>query len=144
MIKNYFKTAWRNLVKNKGYSLINIGGLAVGMTVAMLIGLWIYDEVSFDKYHKNYDRIAQVMQHNIYNGEIGTQTANPAEMAGEIRRVYGSDFKYVLQSSWNFDHTLTYGDKMFLKISQDGIEPRLTGFKRIGRIIFMNPTSTLL
>jgi len=115
MIKNYFKTAWRNLVKNKGYSLINIGGLAVGMTVAMLIGLWIYDELSFDKYHKNYDRIAQVVQHNMYNGEIGTQTANPAEMAGEIRRVYGSDFKYVLQSSWNFDHTLTYGDKMFLK-----------------------------
>jgi len=115
MIKNYFKTAWRNLAKNKGYSLINIGGLAVGMTVAMLIGLWIYDELSFDKYHRNYDRIAQVMQHNIYNGEIGTQTANPAEMAGEIRRVYGSDFKYVLQSSWNFDHTLTYGDKMFLK-----------------------------
>ncbi len=115
MIKNYFKTAWRNLVKNKGYSLINIGGLAVGMTVAMLIGLWIYDELSFDKYHKNYDRIAQVMQNQNFNGEIGTQTANPAEMAGEIRRVYGSDFKYVLQSSWNFDHTLTYGDKMFLK-----------------------------
>src|SRR6185436_8088668 len=115
MIKNYFKTAWRNLVKNKGYSLINIGGLAVGMTVAMLIGLWIYDELSFDKYHKNYDRVAQVMQNQNFNGEIGTQTANPAEMAGEIRRVYGSDFKYVLQSSWNFDHTLTYGDKMFLK-----------------------------
>jgi ABC-type antimicrobial peptide transport system permease subunit len=115
MIKNYFKTAWRNLVKNKGYSLINIGGLAVGMTVAMLIGLWIYDELSFDKYHKNYDHIAQVMQHNIYNGEVSTQTANPAEMAGEIRRIYGSDFKYVLQSSWNFEHTLTYGDKMFLK-----------------------------
>ena len=85
------------------------------MTVAMLIGLWIYDELSFDKYHKNYDSIAQVMQNQNFNGEIGTQTANPAEMAGEIRRVYGSDFKYVLQSSWNFDHTLTYGDKMFLK-----------------------------
>jgi putative ABC transport system permease protein len=115
MIKNYFKTAWRNLVKNKGYSFINIGGLAVGMTVAMLIGLWIHDELSFDKYHKNYDRIAQVMQSQTYNGEIGTQTANPAQMAGEIRRVYGSDFKYVLQSSWNFNQILTYGDKMFLK-----------------------------
>ena len=62
MIKNYFKTAWRNLVKNKGYSSINIGGLAVGMTVAMLIGLWIYDEVSFDKSFKNHKRIAQIMQ----------------------------------------------------------------------------------
>jgi putative ABC transport system permease protein len=39
MIKNYFKTAWRNLIKNKGYAVINIGGLAIGMAVAMLIGL---------------------------------------------------------------------------------------------------------
>ena len=61
MIKNYFKIAWRNLVKSKGYSAINIGGLAIGMAVAMLIGLWIYDELSFNKYHKNYDSIAQVM-----------------------------------------------------------------------------------
>ncbi len=115
MIKNYFKTAWRNLVKGKGYSLINIGGLGVGMAVAILIGLWIYDELEFDKYHDNYDRIAQVMQHQTYNGEIGTQTANPAVMAAEIRRVYGSDFKHVLQSSWNYDHVFAYGDKIILQ-----------------------------
>src|SRR6476646_5585954 len=102
MLKNYFKIAWRNLTKNKGYSAINIGGLAIGMAVAMIIGLWIWDELSYDKYHKNYDRIAQVMQHQTFNGEIGTQTANPAVMAPEIRRRFGSDFKYVLQSSWNF------------------------------------------
>ena len=66
MIKNYFKIALRNLGKNKASSFINIGGLAVGMAVAMLIGLWIYDEFSYDKYHKNYDRIARVMQHQTY------------------------------------------------------------------------------
>jgi hypothetical protein len=76
MLKNYFKTAWRNLIKNKFSSFINIGGLAIGMCVAILIGLWIADEVSFEKYHKNYDRIAQVMQHQNFNGEISTQTAN--------------------------------------------------------------------
>ena len=58
MIKNYIKVAWRNLVKSKGYSAINIGGLAVGMAVAMLLGLWVHDELTFDTYHKNYDRIA--------------------------------------------------------------------------------------
>jgi len=115
MIKNYFKTAWRNLIKSKGYSAINIGGLAIGMAVAMIIGLWIWDELSYDKYHKNYDRIAQVMQHQTFNGEVGTQTANPAVMAPEIRRRFGSDFKYVLQSSWNFQHTLTLGEKKLLK-----------------------------
>jgi tRNA(His) 5'-end guanylyltransferase len=77
MIKNYFKIAWRNLVRSKGYSAINIGGLAVGMAVAMLIGLWVYDELTFNKYHTNYDRIAQVMQHATFNGKVETQTANP-------------------------------------------------------------------
>jgi len=62
MIKNYLKVAWRNLSRNKVYSFINISGLAAGMAVAILIGLWIYDEVSYNKYHKNYDRIAQVIQ----------------------------------------------------------------------------------
>jgi putative ABC transport system permease protein len=115
MYKSYFRIAWRNLVKNKVYSFINIGGLAVGMGVAILIAMWVFDELSYDKYHANYHRIAQVMQHQTFNNEIGTQEANPAHMAEEIRHVYGSDFTYVLQASWNFNHTLTYGDKMFFK-----------------------------
>ncbi len=115
MLKNYLKIAWRNLFKSKTSSVINISGLAVGMAVAVLISLWIVDEVSFDKYHQNYDRIVQVMQHQTYNGQIGTQNANPAAMGPEIRSLYGNDFKYVLQSSWNFNHALTYGDKILLK-----------------------------
>jgi len=118
MIKNYFKIAWRNLVRSKGYSAINIGGLAVGMAVAMLIGLWVYDELTFNKYHTNYDRIAQVMQHATFNGKVETQTANPALMGPEIRNKYGSDFKYVVQASWTGGHLLTIGNK---HISQVGI-----------------------
>jgi ABC-type antimicrobial peptide transport system permease subunit len=125
MIKNYLKIAWRNLVKSKGYSAINIGGLAVGMAVAILIGLWIWDELSYNKYFKNYDRIAQVMQHQNFNGEIATQTANPAVMAETIRNKFGSDFKYVVQASWNFGHTLAYGEK---KLGKQGtfFEPEAT------------------
>src|SRR5687768_12252420 len=115
MIKNYLKIAWRNLVKSKGYSAINIGGLAVGMAVAMLIGLWVYDELSFDKFHKNYDRIAQVMQHANFNGKIETQVANPALMGPELRNKYGDNFKYVVQSSWTGGHLLTVGDKNLTK-----------------------------
>ncbi len=116
MIKNYFKIAWRNLIKSKGYSAINIGGLAVGMAVAMLIGLWVHDELTFNKYHKNYERIAQVMQHANFNGEIGTQTANPALMGPELRSKYGSDFKYVVQSSWTGGHLLSIGNKHITKV----------------------------
>jgi len=115
MIKSYFKIAWRNLLKNKIYSLINIGGLAVGMGVAILIALWVIDELTYDKYHSNYDRIAQVMQNQTWNGQIGTQEANPAALGEEIRNVYGSDFTHVLHASWNYNHTLTHGEKMFLK-----------------------------
>jgi putative ABC transport system permease protein len=70
MIKNYLKTAWRNLIKNKVHSFINIVGLSVGMAVAILIGLWIWDELSFDKSFKNYDHIAQVKQNVPNNGEV--------------------------------------------------------------------------
>ena len=85
MLRNYFKIALRNLVKNKVYSFINIGGLAVGMAVAMLIGLWIYDELSYDKYHQNYDRLAQVMQHQTFNGHKGTEHSIPMPLVTELR-----------------------------------------------------------
>ena len=94
------------------------------MAVAMLIGLWVYDELSFDKYHKNYDRIAQVMQHANFNGKVETQVANPALMGPEIRAKYGSDFKYVVQSSWTGGHLLTVADKNFTKTLR-GIEANL-------------------
>ena len=60
MFRNYLKVAFRNLKANKVSSAINIGGLAVGMAVAVLIGLWIFDEMSFNKYHKNHESIGQV------------------------------------------------------------------------------------
>ncbi len=118
MFKNYFKIAWRNLVKSKGYSAISIGGLAVGMAVAMLIGLWMYDELTFNEYHENYDRIAQVMQHASFNGEIRTQASNPAAMGPELRLRYGSDFKHVVQASWLGSHMLSVGNTHLVK---DGI-----------------------
>lgn len=125
MIKNYFKIVFRNLIKQKGYSFINIAGLATGMAVAILIGLWIWDELSYDKYHKKYNRIAQVWQHVVYNGNVGSQMANPALMGEEIRNNFGSDFKYVLQASWNNTHILASGEKKFNK---DGyyFEPQVT------------------
>jgi putative ABC transport system permease protein len=111
MIKNYFKIAWRNLIKNKGLTTINIGGLVAGMTVAMLIGLWIFDELSFDKSHKHYDQIARVMQNQTVNGEINSLKAMPIPAAYELRQTYGSDFKNVTLSSWTNPHMVKYGDK---------------------------------
>jgi len=122
MIKNYLKIAWRNLVKNKVSSLINIGGLAVGMAVAMLIGLWIWDELSFDKNFKNYDRITTVMQNNTMNGEVGTGNSVPWPMGDALRKEFGSDFKAITMATYNNGHILSYGDKK-LNISGTYFEP---------------------
>src|SRR5678815_4900575 len=107
MIKNYFKIAWRNLIKSKGYSLINIGGLATGMAVAILIGLWIHDELSFNRYHKPYSRIAQVMQNQTFNNTKETEITLPYLTADEIRNKYASDFKYVSEGSWDGEYVLS-------------------------------------
>src|SRR5258705_2081663 len=115
MIKNYLKIDFRYLVKNKFSTFINIGGLAMGMAVAILIGLWIYDELSFNKNFKNYDRIAQVMQRFTINGETGAGTTIPFPMGEELRRNFGSDFKYVIMSSWNDNHILAFGGKRLSK-----------------------------
>ncbi|MGI8952363.1 MAG: ABC transporter permease [Chitinophagaceae bacterium] len=125
MIHNYFKIAWRNLVKNKAHSSINIAGLSVGMAVALLIALWINDELSYNKNFSNYNRIAQVMQHQTFNGDVGTQYSLPYLTGEELRKSYGSDFKYVVMASWTNNHILTFGEN---KITKKGnfIEPQIT------------------
>ncbi|GAB3995534.1 ABC transporter permease [Spirosoma daeguense] len=115
MIRNYLKIALRNLVKNKVYSFINIAGLSVGMTVALLIGLWLWDELSFDSYHEHSDRIAQVKQHLTNNGEVQTWNTTPFPLADELRKQYGDNFKYVVLAREDGDHVLTHGNEKFTK-----------------------------
>ncbi len=115
MIQNYFKIAWRNLIRNKGYSVINIGGLAVGMAVAIIIGLWIYGEISFNKSFKNHDRIAQVMQHHTINDIRETWKALPPIMGKGLEENFGDNFEYIVQSSWNSNYSLRFDDKVFVR-----------------------------
>jgi len=111
MIKNYLKVAWRNLTRNRASSFINIGGLAVGMAVAMLIGLWIWDELSFDKYHQNYARIAEIKQNKTVNGEVVTSNGTSLPVAAEMRKSYGGDFKHIAVAFWHASHILSAGEK---------------------------------
>ena len=115
MIKNYFKIAWRSVTRNRVYSFINIGGLAVGMAVAISIGLWIYDELSFNKNHAHYDRIVQVLQHQQINNETATFAALPLPLTTELRNKYGSDFKDVAAIA-TFEQFIAYKDKVFTKL----------------------------
>lgn len=115
MLKNYLKIAIRSINRNKGYSLINIGGLAVGITVAMLIGLWIVDELSFNMHHRQYDRVAQVFQSQTFNGEIFTGPAVSIPIGAELAKSYKDDFKYISLSSWFSEHILSVEETSLTK-----------------------------
>lgn len=112
MVKNYLKIAIRNLFKNKGISFINIFGLSAGMAVTMLIGLWIWNELSYDKYHVHYDRIAQVWQRETTGEQSDAYNAMPIPLAAELRSSYANDFKQVVLASLG-THTVSFGDKKF-------------------------------
>ena len=113
MFKNNIKIAWRNFTRNRLVSFINIGGLSVGMAVALLIGLWIYEELSFNKVHRNYNKIVQVMQHQHFNGDIHTDRAIPIPLAQALRDKFGQDFRYIVLSSWKNAHILKVGGNSF-------------------------------
>ncbi|HEY6902278.1 MAG TPA: ABC transporter permease [Puia sp.] len=113
MFRNYFKVAVRNLQKYKVQSVINIAGLSIGMAVALLIGLWIWDELSFNTYYQNYDRIAEVRSNANYNGQVYTIDSHPMPLGEEVRRAYGRDFRYVVMSTQTEQHMLSLGEKKF-------------------------------
>lgn len=116
MYRNYLKTALRNTLRNKVYSLLNISGLSIGMAVTLLIGLWVWDEISFDRTsHENYSSIAQVIQNVTNNGEIQTWHSVPYPLAEEIRKNYSNDFDFVVMGTGRNSHPLTVGDKKTLR-----------------------------
>ncbi len=113
MIRNFFKTAWRSLLKNRLSAFINIGGLAVGMALAMLIACWVYNEWSFDKQLNNYTHIAQVWA--LWPGHKGAQRQLPAPVVDELRSKFGSNFKRIVMSSMTHEHILTFDQKKLIK-----------------------------
>ena len=85
MLKNYLKTSFRNLLRHKSYTFINVLGLTVGLVTSISILLWIIDELSFDRFHSNADRIFKVLVNNTYpDGKIETYPATPAKLKDVI------------------------------------------------------------
>lgn len=117
MFRNYLKMAWRNLLSSKIYSALNIVGLATGMAVALLVGLWVWDEFNFNNYHQGYNRLAQVMVKTTNNGKVFTGTTTSIPMGNELHGKHGADFKYIALASSVDEHIIAVGDK---KISQSG------------------------
>ncbi len=94
MYKSYFKIGWRNLIKSKAYSLINISGLAIGLACALAIGLFIQDEYSYDRFHRNASDIYRVVQQQNQAGELYQVASSPGLMGQALK----ADFPEVLKS----------------------------------------------
>jgi len=86
MLKNYFKTAWRNLWRNKLYTVLNISGLTFGISCFLLIGLYLFDELTFDDQHGNGGRIYRVIENKTVNGEATTIAAAGYRLAEESKK----------------------------------------------------------
>lgn len=111
MLRNYFKTAWRNLVCNKTFSLINITGLALGLAVGILIMIWVQYATSFDKFHKNLPQLYILMQHSKAGGQTYTHRSMPVPLKSELHNL--PEIRRVARSTDAGQQLVAAGDKNF-------------------------------
>jgi putative ABC transport system permease protein len=139
MFKNYFKIAWRTLFHNKLYTTLNIAGLTFGITCFLLIGLYLFDELTFDQQHSKADRIYRVIEHKNVKGEATTIAAAGYKLAEESKKtITGVENTTRVQRTGranlinpenpvNFQETVTIADEQFLQVFDF---PFLSGDKR--------------
>ncbi|MEP1306097.1 MAG: ABC transporter permease [Balneola sp.] len=115
MIKHNFKVSYRTLLKNKMYSLINIGGLAIGLTVSLFIGLWIHDEYSYNQNHEHYDQIVQVMRKDITPDQIYVNTSLTGGIGVELAEKYPNYFKHIAMTFFRSESQLLIKEENIYK-----------------------------
>jgi ABC-type antimicrobial peptide transport system permease subunit len=111
MIKNYFLVAWRNMVRNKVFSGINILGLALGMTCSLLIMLWVQDERGVDGFHANGPQLYQVYERDYFDGKVNANFPTQGLLAGELKRQI-PEVQYSSSLEWNSTNTFEAGKKI--------------------------------
>lgn len=112
MLKNFITISWRNLVRSKGFSLINISGLAVGMAVAILITLWVYDEITANRTFPGHKNIGEIRHNLNFGGDIITHDGNPYPYGEKLKSTF-AEIKDVAQASILMDHVVSIGDRKF-------------------------------
>src|ERR1700722_17320663 len=111
MLKNFFKVAIRNLWKQKGYSFLNIFGLAMGMACSLLILLWITDEERVDNFHAKGDRIYSVYERQYYDGKIQAGYFTPGILSDEMKKML-PEVEMSSGMGWTDKSTFQVGDKI--------------------------------
>lgn len=110
MLKTYMKTAWRNLVRTAGYSTLNVLGLSIGMGVALLIGIWAYEQYSYERFLPDHGRIYRVLRNFNSNGDTLTFATTSLKLADALRSQI-PEIEDVCESDWMEEHGLVVGDK---------------------------------
>lgn len=108
---NYFKVARRGLYRNKAFSAINISGLAIGLASAIVLLLWIRNELSYDQFHKNRDRVYQVLTRTPYDGRKVVNWGTAPVLAPVIQTAYHREVDTVVRMSWVGAFIFSAGDK---------------------------------
>lgn len=121
MLHNYIKIAFRSLLKNQTYSIINIGGLAIGLASSILIFLWVADEYSYDTFHVNYNNIYKVYHQAEWNGHIGTGNSQPYPLR-EALLAQSSGIKHVVMTNWGEGNMLQVGETRLNKYGLNASE----------------------
>jgi putative ABC transport system permease protein len=114
MIKNYFKIAWRNLFRNKGFSATNLLGLTIGITCTILISLWVKDELTYNKFHTNYNSIYKIYANRDFNNQVFTDQNMVLPLASTIEKQI-PQLKYAVTTSHRQPRILSYGDTKLKK-----------------------------
>jgi putative ABC transport system permease protein len=114
MVKNFFKIAFRNLLRNKGFSAINITGLAVGMASAILILLWIQNEVSYDQFHEKKDRIYEAWNRARFDGKLMSWNTTPKILARTLERDL-PEVERAVRVNWSREFLFSIDDKRITK-----------------------------
>ena len=113
MIKTFFKIAWRNLVRAKGFSFINICGLAVGMAATTLIVLWIQNEVSYDQFHEKKDRIYEAWNKAVFSSKLNCWNTTPKILARTVEKDI-PEVERAVRVNWPSNYLFSIGDKRLM------------------------------
>jgi putative ABC transport system permease protein len=113
MFKNYFRIAFRNIQRHKGYSFINIIGLALGMACCVLIILWVKDEMSTDRYHAKLDSLYLIRTIQHYGSEVSRGNGSVPALAPALKAEFPEVLNAARISNGQSEHLLEYGDKQF-------------------------------
>jgi ABC-type antimicrobial peptide transport system permease subunit len=140
MLKNYLKIAWRNLIKNKAHTFINIAGLSVGLACSLLILLWVQNELGIDTYHKNGDRLYSVYERLYFDHKIQGQYSTPGLLADELKKEI-PEIEAAAGITYGEENTFQVGDKI---LKMKGMDAGADYFKMFSDQLLQGNAQTAL